>query len=97
MFGFIMGVLAMIQEINEQVSVAMVFSVRKKRRSPWVVEWKHKRYLITELGLPYFFKEGDILYHVFEVLTKDGLQMKLKLNTLNLIWTLEEVSDGQAE
>ena len=87
----------MMQQIDEEVSVAMIFSAKKRRKTPWVVEWKNKRYLIKELGLPYYYKAGDRLFHIFEVLTQNGLHMKLKLDTLSLIWTLEAVSDGQAE
>jgi hypothetical protein len=87
----------MVQSINQPVSVAMIFSIRKRRKIPWVVEWNNTRYLIAELGLLYYYKEGDRLFHVFEVLTKTGMHMKLKLDTLSLGWTLEAVSDGQAE
>ena len=97
MFGYSLGIYCMIEKINEPISVALLYNGEKRQTRIWVLEWRKKRYLVSRLGFQHVKKMGNRLYQVFEVLTTDGLQMCLLLDTQSLNWTLEEVSDGQAE
>ncbi len=74
----------MTQIIDERVVVGM-------KEVPVWVKWKNRIYKVKNIGLHHNFREGKTLYHVFSVAT-DSLFMKLKFNTDNLIWTLEEIS-----
>ncbi len=75
------------QKISEEVFVTLVSKI------PTGVKWKNRTYKITKIGLHHTFYEGNTLYHVFSVMT-DTLFMRLVLNTENLLWKLEEISDG---
>lgn len=76
----------MTQIISEMVTVGMSDSPR------WVKR-KNRIYKITKIGFHHTFREGKTLYHIFSV-TSDSVFMKLILNTENLKWILEEISDG---
>ncbi len=83
------------EKINEKVSVISYYSAKKGKTVPHLVHWKNKAYAVGELGLAHKYKNGDTWYHVFEVTTKDKtLAMRLNLNTQELSWTLEVISDG---
>lgn len=87
----------MTETINEPVSVALLYSADKRRTTPWVLDWRKQRWRVTEVGFHYYYKEGNRLIHVFEVLANNRLQMRLVYDTLSLNWLLAEVSDGQAD
>lgn len=74
-------------KIDEQVTVGMVNS------TPKYVLWKGRSHTITQIGLHHFYRKGNTLYHVFSVVA-DTLFMRLKLDSDNLIWKLEEISDN---
>ena len=73
--------------LNEKVTVGMVNDI------PKYMIWKGRSHTITKIGLHHHYKEGNILYHIFSAVTST-LFLRLKLNTDNLLWTLEEISDG---
>jgi hypothetical protein len=73
--------------INEQVTVGIVNNV------PKYVIWKGRSHTISKIGLHHHFREGNTLYHVFSVAT-NTLFLRLKLNTDNLQWTLEETNEN---
>lgn len=73
--------------VDEKVTVGIVNDI------PKYVIWKGRVHNITQVGLHHFFREGRTLYHIFSVIS-ETLFMKLKLDTDNLIWRLEEVDDG---
>ncbi len=76
----------MAQRISEHITVGM-------SDTPKWVKWKNRVYKIDKIGLHHTFREGKILYHVFSVTAK-SLFLRLKLNTENLSWRLEEVDDA---
>jgi hypothetical protein len=47
---------------------------------------------VEKLGLHHAYREGKTLYHIFSVTTAT-LFMRLKLDTDNLGWLLEEIED----
>lgn len=74
------------QRIDEKVNVVLANDI------PLSVHWRNRDYKITKVGLRHNFYDGKILMHVFSVLS-DSLFLKLKLNTKNLQWNLEEICE----
>lgn len=81
------------QKISEVVSVSLSFDHSKNKVYPRWVVWNGRLYPVTRIGLHHTFRQGSTLYHVFSVIAKT-LFMKLVLNTDNLHWQLEEISDA---
>jgi hypothetical protein len=77
----------MTTKIDERVEVNLVSAV------PQWVFWRGRTYQITKIGLHHTYCEGRILYHIFSVVSQT-LFFRLKFNTENLFWTLEEIDDG---
>jgi hypothetical protein len=73
--------------IDESVSVGIVNNI------PKYVVWKGRNYTVDKVGLHHTFSEGKILYHIFSVVA-GTVFFRLKLNSENLLWRLEEVSDA---
>lgn len=73
------------QKIDETVAVGM-------STAPKWVKWKNRVYKIEKVGLHHTYRTGRTLFHIFSVVTSN-LFMKLKLNTDNLLWTLEEIDE----
>ncbi len=73
-------------QINEKVTVGMVNAI------PKYVIWKNRSHNITQIGLHHTFREGRTLYHIFSVLA-GTIFMKLRFDTENLSWKLDEVDD----
>ena len=85
------------EKINEEVSVVMYYSARKRVGTPHLVNWQNKDYTVGKIGYHHTVKDGQTLHHIFELVVKDNpLWMRLNFNTDNLHWTLETVSDGLA-
>jgi hypothetical protein len=82
----------MIQKVNSPVSVSFSFDSAKRKVAPKCVIWNNRLYPITKLGLHHTYRVGRTLHHVFSVATPT-LFFRLVLNTENLHWTLEEISD----
>jgi len=77
----------MSEQIAEKVVVGLVSGLPK-----WLI-WRERRYQIEKIGLHHTYREGRTLYHVFSVVS-DTLFLKLRLDTENLTWCLEEVDNG---
>jgi hypothetical protein len=71
------------RNISEKVSVIL------ENDTPLSMVWKNRDYRITKIGLHHDYFEGKTLVHIFSVLS-DDLFFKLKLNTKNLQWKLED-------
>ena len=85
------------EKIKEEVSVVMYFSARQKLAIPHLISWQNKEYQVGKIGYHHSVKEGAVLHHIFELVDKEqSLWFRLRLNTSNLHWTLEAVSDGLA-
>lgn len=74
------------QSLSEQVEVWF-------KDYPRLITWKNRDYKITKLGLHHKYYEGKTLYHIFSVVS-DNLFFRLKLNSNNLLWTLEQISEN---
>ena len=79
--------------IDSPVSVISSYNHHLRSVSPRKVLWGGREYLITKTGLHHTFRQGRTLFHIFSVISGSTF-FRLKLNTDNLSWNLEEISDG---
>jgi len=87
----------MLEKINEEVTVVMVFSSRQRKALPHLIGWQNKEYKVGEIGYHHTIKDGQVLHHIFELTdTESTLWFRLNLDTSNLHWRLEEIHDGNA-
>lgn len=89
-------IISMIEKINEPISVDLVYSSAKKRSIPFVIEWKNRRMRVSEVGFYHRYNEGKNIIHIFEVIA-EGMMYRLAMDAKYLNWTLEAISDGQAD
>lgn len=82
----------MSEVIHEIPSIIAIFNGQTKKFLPWRIKWRGRIYTITTVGLHYSLYEGRVLYHFFTV-ADDNLFFRLKFNTENLQWILEEIDD----
>lgn len=73
---------------NIEETVAVGFNIYPR----WV-KWQGRVYPITKIGLHHTYRQGETLFHVFSVTTATFF-MRLVLNTENLFWKLEQISDN---
>jgi hypothetical protein len=85
----------MLQTINEKVSVITLYNHQTNRVSPKKIKWNGKIYPINLIGYHHRYQEGNKLIHIFSVSNRN-LFFRLKFDTQNLEWILEEISDGLA-
>jgi hypothetical protein len=79
--------------INEKVSVVSVYERTEGKVMPCKIKWQDKVYKVKQVGLHYPVRQGRKLLHYFSVVTENNTSFKLRLDTENLHWTLEEVID----
>lgn len=100
----------MIQTLHEPVSVSLTYNHKSHEVKPVALHWSGRNYPVLKVGLRHTYKEGLTRHHVFSVVAHtsnvgplakldrakwgSSLFFRLNLNTDNLSWTLEEVSDG---
>lgn len=82
----------MSSKISESISVGFVYNSEQKRVSPRWIVWNGRLRPVTKVGLHHKFREGRTLYHVFSVVSR-GMYLRLILDTENLHWKLEEISE----
>jgi len=83
------------EKINEEVSVIMYYSAKQRQALPRVIRWQSSDYTVGKIGYHHVVKDGRTLHHIFELVDKEGLiWFRLNLDTSNLHWKLEAVSDG---
>lgn len=85
----------MTQTVGETVDVVCVSKTRPTLIMPQKIKWRNRVYVISQIGLHHQIRRGQTLFHIFSVST-GTLFLRLSLNTENLLWTLEEISDGIA-
>jgi len=78
------------EKINEPISVSLLSDYRTHRIVPMRFLWKGKDFRVDQVGLHYVYNQGDVLYHVFSVIS-GPTYFKLVLNTDTLLWRLWEV------
>lgn len=84
-------------EINQEVSVVMYYSARGRRFVPCRVNWQSKDYNLGPVDYYHSYMDGRERQHIFELCDKEcTLWFRLRLNGLNLHWTLDAVHDGSS-
>lgn len=83
-------------QMSEPVDVIAVFSRNHDRLKPIRLKWKNKPYSIRHIDYVHREKRGRILFHIFSCIT-DSLFFKLCFDTESLIWSVEEISDGEPD
>jgi len=86
----------MVEKISAPVSVSLAFDHTKRKVYPKWLVWEGRLYPILKVGLHHTFRKGAVLFHAFSVISKT-LFFRLILNTENLHWRLEEISDGMPD
>ena len=83
------------EKINEEVSVVMYYSAQQRLALPRIIRWQNNDYSVGKIGYHHAVKDGQTLHHIFELVDKEeSIWFRLNLNTSNLHWKLEAVSDG---
>lgn len=84
----------MIQKILAPVSVLALFNHKKRAFEPLFVLWEGKKHKVQKIGYHHKVREGNTIFHIFSILC-ETLFFRLKLDTESLLWTVEEISDGE--
>lgn len=81
--------------LKVDIPVRVIFTSNPKNNKayPISIAYDGRDYKVTKIGLHHNFRLGRTLYHIFSVVCQDTF-FRLSLNTDNLLWRLEEVSDG---
>lgn len=83
------------ETINQEVSVIMYYSAAKHLAVPYLIHWQNKDYGVGKIGYHHTIKEGLTVHHIFELVDDQAaMWFRLNLDTSNLHWKLEAVSDG---
>jgi len=83
----------MYEAIYEKISVLSLFDHEKGVVIPKKIRWKGRIYTIIKLSYHHKIRQGQNLLHIFHV-TDGVMDFRLRLDTHNLHWMLEEISDG---
>jgi len=86
----------MLEKINEVVSVIASYNSEKNRFIPYKMRWRLRDYFIKRLAYHHKVREGRNLSHIFHV-TDGNLDFRMRFDTEDLNWILEEVSDGSTD
>src|SRR3982750_2071902 len=90
--------LAMKQKIDEEVTLVMYYSSKKRKLIPYRLSWKNREYDLGPVDYYHSYMEGRERQHIFELCdTEATLKFRLRLDCLNLHWILEEIHDGLAD
>lgn len=85
------------EKINEEVSVVMYYSARKRSALPYKIIWQSREYMVGKIGYHHKVYDGKVAHHIYELVDGDEtMWFRLDFNTDNLHWVLEAVSDGLA-
>lgn len=81
----------MTQEINEPVSVSLVYDSKQGHCGPRSIIWKNRIYRVNKIGLRHSYRKGEKLLYIFSVIC-GAVFFKLEFDTDNLHWRLLELS-----
>lgn len=79
-------------KVDVPVMVEFTYDPVKKVCQPVLIKWEGREYEIVKIGLHHVYRQGKTLFHVFSVASRTAF-FRLKLNTDNLFWRLEEVGN----
>jgi hypothetical protein len=79
--------------INEKVSVELIYNRMTGLVMPRRMRWQGRLYIMKKLGYYHKVRQGRTILHIFHV-TDGNTDFRLSLDTENLHWTLNEITDG---
>lgn len=83
------------EKIDEEVTVVTYYSSKKKKLIPYRLDWQNKEYLLGPVDFYHSYMEGRDRQHIFELCDKEEtLWFRLRMDSSNLHWVLEAISDG---
>ena len=86
----------MLEKVFEKVSIIFSYNREKNSFTIYKMGWRKRDYFIKRMAYHHKVREGRDLFHIFHV-TDDNLDFRVRFDTENLEWILEEVSDGSAD
>jgi len=81
------------EKVFEKISVITSYNVEKNQVIPHKIRWQLRDYFIKKLSYYHKVRDGRTLLHIFDV-TDGNLDFRLRFNSDDLTWMLEEISDG---
>lgn len=85
------------KKINEEISVVMYYTAKKRQVVPYLLSWQNQDYKLGKVAYYHSYMEGRDRQHIFELTdTNQTLHFRLRLDSSNLHWTLEAIHDGLA-
>jgi len=81
------------QKVDVPIATLLSYDPKTRQVKPILVSWNGRDYPIIKIGLHHSYRVGRTLFHVFSAVS-DSIFFRLVLNTDNLFWRLEEISDG---
>lgn len=86
------------QQVNEEVTVVMYYSSKKKKLIPARLDWHNKTYDLGEVDYYHSYMDGQERQHIYELCDiEQTIWFRLRQNGLNNHWTLEAIHDGNAD
>lgn len=88
-----------VETVDEPVSVIASFNVNRRGNAvakPEIMNWRGRRYRISELGMRYPVPSEDRYAHRF-TFAVDGTAFELEFNAKLLTWRLIKISDGNSD
>jgi hypothetical protein len=83
------------QQIGEEVTVVMYFTSKQRQFIPYRLSWNNRDYDLGPVDYYHSYMEGRERQHIFELCDKEQtLKFRLRMDSLNLHWVLEEIHDG---
>ena len=83
----------MIHKISAPVSLVLVYDHTARKLIPKKLKWEGKTHDITNIDMHHVYRDGRTLKHVFSV-ASSTMFFRIVMDTGNLQWMLEEISDG---
>ena len=81
------------EKVFEKISVITSYNTEKNQVIPYKIRWQLREYFIKKLSYYHKVRDGRTLLHIFDV-TDGNLDFRLRFNSDDLTWILEEISDG---
>lgn len=81
--------------VEEKVSVITIFDSHTGEVRPIKIEWHNRVYVVKKIGYHHKVRMGRTLLHYFSV-QSETVYFKLRVDTDNLHWTLEEVYNNES-
>ncbi len=85
----------MLLTLAERVSVITKYDCMRGTITPVKIKWQGREYVIKRVGYYHRARQGRTLQHIFHV-TDGAWDFRLRCDSDDLHWYVEQVSDGNA-